>query len=117
MSKRAIGSLLCAMAIAAFAVLACPRPLRPGCFPLLPGPAGGRTRDNGASVAKPEGVGTIRIGGEGGLIDAEGLVAKRYDAEPGAAYLLQPDGYVAARFRHPTRDVLDAALSRASGLN
>jgi 3-(3-hydroxy-phenyl)propionate hydroxylase len=41
----------------------------------------------------------------------------RYDAEPGTAYLLRPDGYVAARFRHPTRSALDAALARASGLN
>ena len=65
----------------------------------------------------PEGVGTIRIGGEGGLVDAEGLAVKRYDAEPGTAYLLRPDGYVAARFRHPTRERLDAALARASGLN
>ena len=43
----------------------------------------------------------------------EGLAAARYDAEPGTAYLLRPDGYVAARFRHPTRPALDAALARA----
>ena len=59
----------------------------------------------------------IRIGGEGGLADPSGLVAKRYDAEPGTAYLLRPDGYVAARFRHPTRAAIAAALSRAQGLN
>jgi len=45
------------------------------------------------------------------------LVGARYDAEPGTAYLLRPDGYVAARFRHPTRAVLDAALARAAGIN
>jgi 3-(3-hydroxy-phenyl)propionate hydroxylase len=72
---------------------------------------------NGAAAEAPEGVGTIRIGGENGLVDAEGLAASRYDAEPGTAYLLRPDGYVAARFRHPTRSALDAALARASGLN
>ena len=41
------------------------------------------------------------------------LSRARYDAEPGTAYLLRPDGYVAARFRHPTRSALDAALARA----
>ena len=72
---------------------------------------------NAAAAEVPDGVGTIRIGGENGLVDAEGLAASRYDAEPGTAYLLRPDGYVAARFRHPTRSALDAALARASGLN
>src|SRR5580692_6772541 len=72
---------------------------------------------NGAAAEVPDGVGTIRIGGESGLVDAEGLAASRYDAEPGTAYLLRPDGYVAARFRHPTRSALDTALARASGLN
>ena len=72
---------------------------------------------NGAPVETPDGVREIRIGGKGGLVDSSGLVAKRYDAEPGAAYLLRPDGYVAARFRLPTRDAIAAALSRAEGLN
>ncbi|MCJ9703415.1 FAD-dependent oxidoreductase [Bradyrhizobium sp. SHOUNA76] len=71
---------------------------------------------NGAAVAAPDGVKDIRIDGAGGLADPAGLVARRYDAEPGAAYLLRPDGYVAARFRHPTRAVIAAALSRAQGL-
>ena len=49
--------------------------------------------------------------------DPEGLVRARYDAEPGTAYLLRPDGYVAARFRKPTRAAVDAALARAAGIN
>ena len=65
----------------------------------------------------PEGLGAIRIGGKDGLVDSAGLAATRYDAEPGTAYLLRPDGYVAARFRHPTRPALDAALARAAGYN
>ena len=72
---------------------------------------------NGAAADTPEGVEAIRIGGEGGLVDAKGLASARYDAEPGTAYLLRPDGYVAARFRHPTRSALDAALARAAGLD
>jgi 3-(3-hydroxy-phenyl)propionate hydroxylase len=68
-------------------------------------------------INAPEGVETIRIGGADGFIDAKGLASIRYDAEPGTAYLLRPDGYVAARFRHPSRPALDAALRRAAGLN
>jgi 3-(3-hydroxy-phenyl)propionate hydroxylase len=71
---------------------------------------------NGAAIDAPEGVGVIRIGGNDGFSDAAGLVGARYDAEPGTAYLLRPDGYVAARFRHPTRASIEAALARAAGL-
>ena len=71
---------------------------------------------NGAAVDSPKDLGVIRIGGND-FSDSEGLVGARYDAEPGTAYLLRPDGYVAARFRHPTRAALDAALSRAAGTN
>jgi 3-(3-hydroxy-phenyl)propionate hydroxylase len=70
---------------------------------------------NGAAAEVPFGVGAIRIGGEGGFSDSAGLAASRYDAKPGTAYLLRPDGYIAARFRHPTRRAIEAALARASG--
>ena len=70
---------------------------------------------NGAAIEPPDDVGVIRIGGDDGLADSAGLAAARYDAEPGTAYLLRPDGYVAARFRRPTRSALDAALARATG--
>jgi 3-(3-hydroxy-phenyl)propionate hydroxylase len=70
---------------------------------------------NGAAAGPADGVGVIRVGGEGGVSDSAGLAAARYDAEPGTAYLLRPDGYVAARFRHPTPNALDAALARATG--
>jgi len=72
---------------------------------------------NGVAIEAPDGVKDIRIGGEGGLADPLGFAAKRYDAAPGSAYLLRPDGYVAARFRHPTREAIAAALSRAADLN
>jgi 3-(3-hydroxy-phenyl)propionate hydroxylase len=72
---------------------------------------------DGAATDAPEGLGMIRIGGGDGFVDSDGLAAARYDAALGATYLLRPDGYVAARFRHPTRTALDAALARASGLS
>ncbi|HET7122896.1 MAG TPA: FAD-dependent oxidoreductase [Bradyrhizobium sp.] len=72
---------------------------------------------NGAAVDSAEGLGVIRIGGHDGFSDCEGLIRSRYDAEPGTAYLLRPDGYVAARFRQPTRSAIDAALARATGTN
>src|ERR1700730_13146276 len=72
---------------------------------------------NGAAVDAPHGVGVIRIRGRAGFSGYTRLAGARYDAEPGTAYLLRPDGYVAARFRHPTRSVLDAALARASGID
>jgi 3-(3-hydroxy-phenyl)propionate hydroxylase len=71
---------------------------------------------NGAAPEPPESVGRIRVGGDG-LADPSGVFGTRYDAEPGTAYLLRPDGYVAARFRSPTRAAIDAALDRASGIN
>jgi 3-(3-hydroxy-phenyl)propionate hydroxylase len=60
----------------------------------------------------PDGVGVVRIGG---ISDSLETLRVRYDAEPGSVYLFRPDGYVAARFRHPTREVIEAALKRASG--
>jgi 3-(3-hydroxy-phenyl)propionate hydroxylase len=69
---------------------------------------------NGAAVDAPGNVGIIHVGDDG-FSDAEEFVRKRYDAEPGSAYLLRPDGYVAARFRRPTRAAIEAALTRASG--
>ena len=68
---------------------------------------------NGTAVDPPQGIGAIRIGA-GGFSDTAGLAAQRYDAEPGTSYLLRPDGYVAARFRHPTRAAIEAALARAA---
>jgi 3-(3-hydroxy-phenyl)propionate hydroxylase len=75
------------------------------------------TFGNGGGDAAPEDVGIIRVGGADGLVDTEGLAGQRYDAGSGATYLLRPDGYVAARFRQPTRAGVEAALARACGLN
>ncbi|WP_315838129.1 FAD-dependent oxidoreductase [Bradyrhizobium prioriisuperbiae] len=71
---------------------------------------------NGEAVTAPDGVDVVSIGPNETLTDASGLLAKRYDAAPGTAYLFRPDGYVAGRFRHPTRAALETALARASGI-
>jgi 3-(3-hydroxy-phenyl)propionate hydroxylase len=70
---------------------------------------------NGGAFDVPHGIGQLRVGSNAALNDQAGLFAKRYDAVPGSAYLLRPDGYVAARFKQPTRLVVEAAMARASG--
>ena len=69
---------------------------------------------NGAAIDQPSDIGAIHIGSQG-FSDPVGLLAARYDARPGTAYLFRPDGYVAARFRRPTRGAIEAALKRATG--
>ena len=70
---------------------------------------------NGAASDVPRGVGRIRVGAAAPLSDSAGLFAQRYGATPGSAYLLRPDGYVAARFKHLTRGAIEQAVARASG--
>ncbi|EHK63930.1 FAD-dependent oxidoreductase [Achromobacter arsenitoxydans] len=47
--------------------------------------------------------------------DSEGCLAKRYDAQPGTAYLIRPDQHIAARWRAINSDAVAAAVNRATG--
>jgi 3-(3-hydroxy-phenyl)propionate hydroxylase len=69
----------------------------------------------GANGGEHLGCKSIAIGEAAPLRDTAGLFARRYDAADGAAYLLRPDGYVAARFKKPTTATVQAAMARAGG--
>jgi 3-(3-hydroxy-phenyl)propionate hydroxylase len=69
---------------------------------------------NGARPNVPEGVKLTLIGED--LIDSDGMFAARFDATPGAAYLLRPDHHLSARMRRYDSGRLLAALSRAKGI-
>ena len=49
------------------------------------------------------------------VADSEGCLAKRYDAQPGTAYLIRPDQHVAARWRAFDADAVARAVRRATG--
>jgi len=49
------------------------------------------------------------------LHDRTGLIRKRYDLSPGAAYLFRPDQYVCARWRTWSTQAVRAAVQRALG--
>lgn len=57
----------------------------------------------------------LTVGAGGDMDDAQDLVARRYDAQPGTAYLIRPDQHVAARWRNVDLAAVQAALSRATG--
>ena len=85
----------------------------------LHGPAGGFTllcfgeRPAAESVAAgPIVARVLSVGGD--VEDADGLLAKRYDAQPGTVYLIRPDQHVAARWRSLDADKVRAALRRAT---
>ena len=50
------------------------------------------------------------------LIDSEGLVAQRYDLQPGTVYVLRPDQHVCARWCKASGPSVRAALRRALAL-
>ena len=52
--------------------------------------------------------------GAAGVIDSEGLAARRCDAKSGTCYLIRPDQHVAARWRRFDGEAVRAALARAT---
>ncbi len=57
---------------------------------------------------------TLEVPGVPVVVDAQGLVAKRYDGQSGTCYLLRPDQHVAARWRAFDAGQLQQALARAT---
>ena len=53
--------------------------------------------------------------GERVIVDTHGLLARRYGAAPGSAYLIRPDQHVAARWKRGTPADVAVALARACG--
>jgi 3-(3-hydroxy-phenyl)propionate hydroxylase len=68
---------------------------------------------DGTRPLTPDGVKLSVIGED--FIDHAGLFAQRFDATPGATYLLRPDQHLCARWRAFDADKLSAALARALG--
>jgi 3-(3-hydroxy-phenyl)propionate hydroxylase len=67
----------------------------------------------GAPLDVPAGVKLHVLGKD--LVDGNGTVATRYDATPGATYLVRPDQHLCARWRRYDRVKLEAAVERALG--
>jgi 3-(3-hydroxy-phenyl)propionate hydroxylase len=66
-------------------------------------------------LVEPRSVEPHRTDGIQVIEDAEGLLAQRFDAQPGTFYLLRPDQHVCARWRHFNPDEVLAAVRPATG--
>jgi 3-(3-hydroxy-phenyl)propionate hydroxylase len=68
---------------------------------------------DGARPDVPAGIKLTVVGED--LSDQDGLFAQRFDATPGASYLLRPDQHLCARWRAYERGKVEAARLRALG--
>jgi 3-(3-hydroxy-phenyl)propionate hydroxylase len=68
---------------------------------------------NGATPQAPEGIAMKVIGDD--LIDSDGTFVQRFDATPGAAFLLRPDQHLCGRWRAYDAGKVAAARARALG--
>jgi 3-(3-hydroxy-phenyl)propionate hydroxylase len=68
---------------------------------------------NGARPPTPDGVAMTVIGDD--LIARDGMFAQRFDATPGATFLLRPDQHLCARWRAYDSGKIAAARARALG--
>jgi 3-(3-hydroxy-phenyl)propionate hydroxylase len=73
--------------------------------------------DGGHAVAQADGGHAVPAADAHLLRDAQGLLARRYDARPGTAYLLRPDQHVCARWRDLSAPDVVAAMRRALALD
>ncbi len=60
-------------------------------------------------ASRPLGVPGVKV-----IVDAQGLMAKRYDGQSGTTYLLRPDQHVAARWRQLDAAKIQQAVARAT---
>jgi 3-(3-hydroxy-phenyl)propionate hydroxylase len=65
-------------------------------------------------VVMPQGVASLDLPGYTVIQDNEGLLAQRYDMQPGSFYLVRPDQHVCARWRSLDAAAVHDALLRAT---
>lgn len=81
------------------------------CFKTLPDAV-----PEGVTILLVDPAGPVPVGATA-VADSEGLLARRYDARPGTAYLLRPDQHVCARWRVPDAAGIRRAMATALGFS
>jgi 3-(3-hydroxy-phenyl)propionate hydroxylase len=66
---------------------------------------------NGGSLHVPDGIALTVIGED--FFDESGMFAQRFDATPGATYLVRPDQHLCARWRSFDAAAISRAYRRA----